>query len=344
MITLFLTSFVLSVLLAFLVLKFFPIFGLMDKPKKYGLNRAPVPYSVGFVFFILFVVLVFWKLPFEGNLLWVFCGGAIVVLVSVLDDFFNLSPFVRLFVQFIASLFVVFAGVKIHSFPNPFGEPFSLDILISNFASFEVVWLSLIFTIFWIVVLMNTLNWLDGINGLASGVGFIGSMVIYFLSSIETIHIIDQYPVSVMSAILAGILLTLAIFEFNRPKFLIGDSGSMFIGFILAVLSVYSGGKIATAFLILGFPIIDFFIVIIRRLWNGKSPFKGKDGLHLHDQLLSAGYSKKVITVLIYLLSLAFGIGALALQTTGKFILFGVAFILMISIQIYLGNPRKSKE
>jgi len=292
----------------FLVLgafKVFPKIGLMDKPKLHGLKRKPIPYSGGIL--IAFTVLLGTILFLEpSRAIWsVIIGGVLITAVSFFDDRKGLSAFVRLGVQALAGIIVVFGGIGIRSITNPFGDPIVLDSLTWNVAGLEIWPLSAIFIIIWIMGMMNVMNWLDGLNGLSSGIGVVGAVVMFGLS-IQQFHTVDQNTVSVMSILLAASALAFLIFEFYPARILMGDSGSMFLGFFLGVLAIFSGGKVATALLIMGFPVLDAAWVILRRLMQKKSPFKG-DLRHFHHRLLYAGLSHRAALILNYSLAAAFG-------------------------------------
>ncbi len=342
----FLVASVSTLVLCLLALKVFPKLKLMDKPKKYGLKRAPIPYSVGIVLYLIFLVSVLIFLPVSEypSVIGVLVGAGLIVGVSFFDDYRPLPPLLRLFVQFLSGAIIVYSGVGIHSISNPFGDPLSLDTYITMVNGFEIIWLADIFTILWIMILINSVNWLDGVNGLASGVGGIAAMTLFFLSSRPGFHMIDQEPVIIMAIILAGIFLIFWCFDFYPAKMLMGDSGSMFLGFMLAVLSIFSGGKVATAFLILGFPLLDFFWVILQRLIRRQSPFKGKDRLHLHDKLVDMGVPLKGILILIYMLCAVFGFSALFLGSMGKFIALTIMGILMLVMVIATWQGRSLKQ
>lgn len=336
----FLASSIATLVLCLLAVKFFPKIGLMDKPKKYGLKRKPIPYSVGILLYAVFtaVTLIFLPVKEYPSVIGVLIGAGLIVLISFIDDFRSLPAMFRLAVQVIAGLIIIYSGVGIHSISNPFGGPFSLDKFITViggggfFAGFEMIWLSALFTLVWIVVLVNTVNWLDGINGLASGVGLIAAFALFFLSSRPGFHEVDQEPVIIMSIALAGIFTVFFAFDFYPAKMLMGDSGSMFLGFMLAVLSIFSGGKVATAFLILGFPLLDAFWVVIQRIFHGRAPWFGKDKLHLHDKLLSQGWSTRHILYLIYFLAAVFGFSALFLGSLGKFVAITIMLVIMLTM------------
>ncbi len=321
-------------MLTFFALRFFPRIGLLDKPKKYGLARPSIPYFGGLVIYLVFLIATAIFLSFDLRLLGVIIAATFIVGVSFLDDYFEISPFIRLYVQIFAALILFFFGVHISEIRNPFDGVFQLSTV-----------LGIGFTIFWVILIMNTVNFLDGLNGLASGVSGIGFFILFVLSIRPAYHTIDQSAFAVLSLIMAIASLTFMLFEFAPAKILMGDTGSMFLGFMLATMGIFAGGKIATAFLVLGFPILDAFWVVLRRLYYRKSPFKG-DLKHLHHRLIRAGLTERQALLCIYLISASFGAIALFLETFEKivalFVLIG--FLIIIAFFLFWHEKRRNSE
>lgn len=339
------TVFILTLSLTFFALRFFPKLGLVDKPAKYGLKRKPIPYYGGLVIYFSFFLSVFIFLGFDWRLVGLFIASFLIVFVSFFDDYKNLSPFFRLVTQVIASLILVGFGIFINEVRNPFGGILALNhsVLFFSLGPFSVSLLSIALTVFWIVFITNTVNFLDGLNGLASGVSSIGFFILFVLSIKPAFHTIDQSVFAVLSLILAVIAFTFVLFEFAPAKILMGDTGSMFLGFMLSVLSIFSGGKIATAFLVLGFPILDAVWVILRRIFSGNSPFRG-DLQHLHHRFLKAGFTERQALLFLYLLSTLFGSVALFLETFGKIIALFVLVIFMFVVASFLIFREKNRH
>jgi UDP-GlcNAc:undecaprenyl-phosphate GlcNAc-1-phosphate transferase len=291
----------------------FPRIGLLDKPDKYGLKRLPIPYYGGIAIVLAFLLGVLFWLKIDQKLL-VFLGlGLFVSIVSFIDDRSGVSPILRLLMQILVGIGLFAGGIYVQAFPNPLGAELLLTSF--NLGGFAVI--SLLVTVLWVVLVMNTVNWIDGLNGLPSGVGGIAALTIFFLSIKPGLHSIDQTAVATMALLLAMILLVFWWHDFYPAKILMGDTGSMFLGFVLAGLSIYSGGKLATAFLVLGLPILDALWVILRRIMSGKSPFKG-DLDHFHHRLLRAGLTIRQSLIAIYLISSVFGILAIFLGSGQK--------------------------
>lgn len=341
-------AFLLTVILTFFALKLFPKWGLLDRPHKYGLKRKPIPYYGGLVIVFVFVVSVLVFTDIDRNLIGVLVGALMIAGISFLDDLKSINPWIRLFVQLIAAFTIVISGIGIESITNPLGgvielNKFIIDIpLGENVIEFTI--LADLFTIIWIVLIVNTMNFLDGLNGLVSGVGFLAASTVFILS-IGEYNVIDQTTVATLAIVLASTCLAFWFFDFYPAKILMGDTGSMFIGFLLAVFAIFSGGKIATAFLVLGFPILDAFWVITRRIVRGQSPMKG-DLKHLHHRLVEVGLTERKALILIYLLCTFFGGSAIFLGSTQKLYLIitmGVLMVIMASLIVFYGLKKLKK-
>lgn len=342
-------SFVLTLILVLLALKFFPKWGLLDRPKKYGLKRKPIPYYGGLIFIIVFVVSTLIFVQIDARVFGVLLGGLMIGAVSFLDDLKGLNPWVRLAVQFLGALTVVISGIGIASISNPLGDPIILDQFKLNIpfgdTVFTITLLADLFTIFWIVLIVNTMNFLDGLNGLVSGVSFIAVATLFVLSIGEH-NVVDQSTIATLAIIVATMTFVFWIFDFHPAKILMGDTGSMFLGFLIAVFAIFAGGKIATAFLVLGFPILDAFWVITRRIVQGRSPMQG-DLKHLHHRLLEVGLTEKKALILIYILCAFFGGSAIFLGTTQKLyliIVMGLIMVIMASIIVFYGLKKLKKS
>ncbi len=297
-------------------------FGLLDKPKKHGFSRAAVPYSFGSVLFILFVVLTLFFNPISFKLLALLTSLLILVLTCFLDDFKDLNPYLRLTIQVACAAIVVFSGIRVLEVSNPFG---SAPIVLNGF--------SYVLSIFWIVLLTNLINFLDGISGLSSGVSSIGFFTIFALASMNAVHITDQsllISLSLIAALLALVGFVLEI-PLKQPKVLLGDSGAMFFGFLLACLSMINGGKLATLGLVLLVPIFDGLFVIFYRIFIRKSPVT-KDANHLHHKLLEIGFSRLQIVFFYVAITSVFGfLSIIAWNTQLKFVTFFLV-ALMLSV------------
>lgn len=255
-----------------------------------------------------------------------------LMLIGAWDDFREIIWKVQLFFQVSIALLVFIMGVRIYYVTNPIaGSIINLDVGVGVFFSAALV-------IAWILLLINSMNWLDGIDGLSGGVSLIGVLTIFFLSLKPEVN---QPPIAIIAMILAGSVLGFLIFNFYPSRVLAGTSGSMFMGFSLAALAIFSGTKIATAILVMALPIIDFLWVIGERIKNKKSIFK-PDKNHLHHKLLELGWSQRKINIFFYLITALMAVVALNTRAIGKSITFLLAFVVMASALIIIS--RKIKE
>lgn len=280
-----------------LAVKFFPKWGLKDRPHLYGIDRPPIAYYGGLAIFLAFIFSVLFFVPLTDQLISLLLAATLIMLLGFFDDLLNLPPILRIVGQFIAALILVSAGIGIFSINIPFFGLLDLDNWLWN----SIPVLSAAFTIVWVMVILNTMNFVDGVSGLTSGVSFVAGFTIFLLSVNPLLHEnpASQAGVATLSLIISMLGLAFLIFDFPKPRILMGDSGSTFFGFMLAGLAIFSGGKVATAFLVLGIPILDMIWVVLRRFFSGQKIWKG-DLKHLHHRLLDLGLSHRKV-VLLYL-------------------------------------------
>ncbi len=296
---------------------------------KEGGKNAPRFGGVAIILSFLLAIFLDGSLVFDSLKWGIVASSLLILFFGVYDDLRNLSWKKQLLGQAVVALVMIFAGLAVDYIANPFGgREFRLDLYKFSIFGFQFSVLSSLFVLFWTVGFMNVMNWLDGLDGLAAGVGFIGAIVLFLLSVSE---LVNQPPLGIISASLAGAILGFLLFNFHPAKVFMGTSGSMFLGFALAVIAVFSGGKIATAFLVMGFPILDAVWVVVQRVRSGHSPFKG-DRRHLHYKLLERGWSQKKVVLTIYLICATFGVSALVFQSMGKILAFFALLILTVGV------------
>lgn len=251
-----------------------------------------------------------------GQLAGFAAAGALLLIVGVIDDKRGVPPVWQLASHVAVALILVAVGMGIDEISSPFGGKIplnGLEIGVPGLAGHDIQLPADLLTVAWVVLVINAVNWLDGLDGLASGVGTISALTIALLS---VSAVVDQPHVAVLAMLLAGSLLGFLVFNFNPAKIFLGTAGSTFVGFTLATLAIISGGKIATAILVLGFPILDSLAVIIRRTAGGGLPWQA-DATHLHHRLLGRGWSVRKTVLTIYAISASFGGLALLAGTTG---------------------------
>jgi len=334
-------------------------YGIVSKPRTRDIHKNPVPRIGGIAIFVSFIVVVIGYFMFAKNdlsfgptkfggmdehLIGILVGGAIIASTMLIDDLFGLKPWQKLVFQLLATLAVIGSGIGINSLPNPFGEAINLNSvyipifsLHGNVYHFSL-WSDLL-TLVWMVGMMNVINFIDGVDGLAGGVSSIAAFTIFLLSISVAV---SQPSVAVISIILAGSCVGFLLWNFPPAKIFMGDTGSIFLGFMLGVLPLISGGKLATAFLVLGFPIVDGLMVAGARIFRKENPFTTPDKTHLHHRFLRAGFSQRQAIISIYVISAAFGWVALRSTTENKILAAFVLVIVLVLISIFLNQRKKT--
>ncbi len=250
-------------------------------------------------------------------------GSLLLLLVGLADDIRPLSPLIRFISIAIAVVITIIFGVTIDKVTNPTGGALALGLVVGNVVAFV-----------WLMGTIFTVKILDGLDGLATGVVLIGSLIIFFLTQTEKFF---QPDVGFLSIVFAGVLTGFLLFNFSPAKIFLGESGGLFIGFTLGVLSIISGSKIATAMLVMAVPIVDLARVIIVRWRRGQPIFQG-DREHLHYRLLSYGLSERQVVFLFYAVAILFGLAALYLQSIGKIIALSIATVSLVAFGLFLKN------
>ncbi len=244
-----------------------------------------------------------------------------LLIVGLADDKYkNFSPYARLLTQFLVALIVVGSGIGISYMTNPFGGIIRFDSTIFAFQLFGlhqiILWADLL-ALVWIVWVMNMINWSKGVDGQMPGIALISTLILGFLSLKFGLQDPSQLIIAKIAFITAGASLGLLIFNWHPAKILPAFSGSTVLGFMIAVLAILSGAKLATAGLVLLIPATDFIYIFFRRILQGKSPVWGDRG-HLHHKLLDAGLTHPQIALFYMGLSVILGAAALSLNSRGK--------------------------
>jgi UDP-GlcNAc:undecaprenyl-phosphate GlcNAc-1-phosphate transferase len=318
-------AFLLAVIIAALstpiVRRFALKYDIVDKPSEARkIHREPVAYLGGVAIFMAFLIGVLVNVSPSRQLIALLLGCLVLVLVGVIDDIRGLSPWIKLGWQFVAAGIALSGGIGITTITNPFGGVFDLtggrfavDIMSLHF---HITPLANAVSIIWMVGLANTINFLDGLDGLAGGVSGIAAVIMFLLSISARVN---QPGVAMLSIILAGAIFGWLPFNFHPAKIFMGDSGAYFLGLVLAMLAIYSGAKLATATLVLGFPIVDAIWAATRRLARRKSPFRADRG-HFHHLLLDLGLSQRQAVLTLYAVAALFGSVALQIGSFAKLI------------------------
>lgn len=322
-----------------LVKKFAIKVGAMDMPNARKVHTRVMPRLGGLGIFLAFGIGFLLILPWlpehlfsndrEINLVKaLFAGGSIIVLTGALDDRFELSAKVKLLAQIIAAGVVVFGFDVTVSFVNiPFGH---------GYLSMPD-WMAIPLTIIWIVGVTNAINLIDGLDGLAAGVSGIAITTILAMA-----FIMGNMTVVLISLLLLGSIVGFLFFNFHPAKIFMGDTGSLFLGFSLAMLSMLGFKQVAivsflTPLFIIGVPLSDTFFAIVRR-WKNKKPIFAPDKGHLHHCLRELGLSHRKTVLVIYAIAAFFGVLAViqsvAAAHEANWVTFIVVFILLFMLQI----------
>ncbi len=313
-------------------------FGVLDVPNSpRKIQKTPKALLGGTAIFLAFFLVVlaylyisrpdFIIVPFKFYL-GIFSGALILMLGGVLDDKYNLPPKLLWLFPAAASAAVVSSGigVGITSLSNPFGPAINIGFV------FWGVKLSAVIMWLWMMGMIFTTKFLDGLDGLCAGISLIGGITLFALSLTQHIN---QPITASLAVIFTGAVAGFLIFNFHPASIFLGESGSTFLGFGLGVLAIILGGKIATALLVMGIPILDVAWAIMRRIWYGQSPFKA-DKSHLHHRLLDIGLSQRQAVLTLFGISAVFGFTAVFLQSMGKLIALVLLFCVMLGLAIAL--------
>lgn len=313
----------------------------VDVPKDgRRMHSHPIPRLGGLAIIFGFAVSVMCFGQMSRSLASVLLGALIIAAMGVVDDIKALDAKPKFLIQIVAATIAVVGGdLKIQVFTNP---------NIFSDAAYLVLpdWVSIVITIIWIVFITNAVNFIDGLDGLAAGVSAIMSVSLVFIASR-----LGEYSVAVIGAALMGACFGFLPYNFNPAKIFMGDTGSTFLGFILATLSIqgvfksYAIISFAVPLLILGLPLLDASFAMIRRILKGQSPMKADRG-HLHHRLIDMGFSQKQTVFILYVISGILGITAIILAESGtlRAILLLVCVIVFLIVQGVLRENRLQND
>lgn len=342
----FIASLLLSAVLTLIVKRLafnFKILDIPDKSSSQGrkIHRQATPLLGGIAIFLSYFILLFiYSSHFlSGSLHWshliaFFLGGLLIIIGGALDDKYNLRPSLQVIFPLLAILALILGGVEIQKISNPFGG----YLYLNSFFLMGPILIAL-----WLLGMMYTTKLLDGVDGLVSGVSGIGGLVI-FLFTLTTRYY--QPDIAFAAILLVGSVCGFLIFNWHPAKIFLGEGGSLLLGYILGVLAIISGGKIAIALLVMGIPILDVAWTILRRLLQGKNPFRFADKKHLHHRLLGLGLGQKKTVLVFYALSLVFGLSGLFLQSRAKLWALIILILLMFVVVVifWFMDQRKKND
>lgn len=324
-IVLFLVSCIISFLCTPFVKRFAVRINAVDVPKDIRkIHKKPIPLLGGLAIYLAFIITVILKKgPIQSSEYGIIVGATIILIGGILDDMYEMKPRQKLAFQIISVICLIVSGVKVSILTNP----------LSNTDTFvNIGWLSIPFTILWVVGITNAINLIDGLDGLAAGVAFISSMTILIVALMN-----GRMQPAALTAVLAGSILGFIPYNFNPASIFMGDTGAQLLGFLLAAISIQGAIKSAAAFAIavpilaLGLPIYDTLFAMIRRKINGK-PIMQADRGHLHHRLLDLGLTQRQAVIIMYLISAALGgVAIIAMQMSSQ-----RAYFLLVAVIIVI--------
>ncbi len=327
----------------------------MDRPSlPRKTHRAPTPLLGGLAIFGALLVAVLAAVHFgwlpglhikEKYLVGTLIAATIIIIGGALDDALDLKPGFQIIWPIAASLVVIASGIGVDVVTNPAGGYIHLDkyvftVLWWQGIPYKVTLVADLFTLVWLLGMSYTTKFLDGLDGLVSGVTAIGALV---LAAVSLMKEVSQPDTAVLALILAGACLGFLVFNTHPAKIFLGEGGSIICGFLLGVLAIISGGKIATALLALGLPIFDTAFVIVRRLWL-RRPVTAGDRSHLHYRLLDAGFTQRQTVMIYYFFAALFGVSTLILRGWQKVAALGLLFSILVfgvAIAVRLAGKHK---
>lgn len=313
--------------------------GAVDEPNARRINQRPVANIGGVAIYLGFLAVALLLFKYDLKLLGIIISSTLMLIIGLIDDIKNISAKYKLVWQIIAALVLISFGIKIQFVTNPLGGMLYLGKL------------SIPFTVFWLVGITNTVNLIDGLDGLAAGICTIAALTLFGVAMQEA-----RFLIMVSAIAIAGSCLGFLQYNFNPAQIFMGDTGSQFLGFLLATIAAMGALKSAATMalvipiLALGVPIFDTVFAIVRRHQCGKPIFKADKG-HIHHKLLELGLTHKQAVLVVYLVSISLGLIALAINGASElqalFILFTITIILLYGsykLEIIRFNFGSTKE
>jgi len=309
--------------------------GLVDRPTSdRHIHTRPVARLGGLAIFLAFALCVLLVLATSGALtdgritvshyFGILLGGFLLMLGGAVDDRLDLPPWLSIWAPLAATLALIVSGVEVEKLTNPFGGV----LWLSPWQSDAIVFV-------WMMIVIYTTKFLDGLDGLATSVSTVGALMILLLSLSAAYY---QPDVALLSAVAIGSFLGFLFWNFHPASIFLGEGGSTFVGFVLGTLAVISGGKLATALLVLGIPLLDAIWVVLRRWRKGglRRVFRG-DRNHLHHRLLDLGLGQRRILFIYVFVAMTFGVSTLFLQSRQKLaalVLLGLMMVIAAAVLV----------
>jgi len=334
-----LCAMVVSFLMSPLVKSFAYKIGAIDVPKdNRRMHKKPTPRLGGLAIFLGFMFSILIFVSIDRQLRGILLGAVIIVVLGVVDDITPLRAGFKFLVQIVAALVAVYHGVLVEILSNP--------NVFSSEPYWYLGWASIPITVLWIVGITNSVNLIDGLDGLANGVSTISAITMLVIALL-----VSEGQTALIMAALVGACLGFMPFNKNPAQMFMGDTGSTFLGYVLATVSIqglfkyYAIISFAVPFLILGLPMFDTLFAIVRRLAHGQNPMSPDRG-HIHHRLIDMGLNQKQAVAALYVVSSILGLSAVVLTTGGAMramiFLFAVAVVGFLAARVIF--PREIAE
>lgn len=323
--------------------------GLVDDPKKHKhpalLHTKIIPRAGGLVFFLAIIPPALFFLPIEKKLIGIVMGATVVLIVGLLDDKYDLNPYLRLFSNFLAAAIAVGAGIGISSITNPFGGALRLDTIRIGFNLFgphSIIILADIFALLWIAWVMNMVNWSKGVDGQMPGIVAIVAFVLGILALRFFPEDQTQVEFAKLAFLTTGASLGFLIFNFHPAKIFPGYSATV-VGYVIAVLAILSQAKVGTAILILAVPSLDAVFTIGRRVVQGRMPVWADRG-HFHHRLLSLGWTQRQVALFYWGVCAILGAISLYLKAIEKLFAIALVGVVLLGAILWINLQIKKEE
>ncbi|MFA1822489.1 glycosyltransferase family 4 protein [Virgibacillus oceani] len=310
-------------IITYLVKKLAIKLGAVDFPNYRKIHTKVTPRLGGLAIFAGFLIGLLYLSPSHPNLPEIILGSTVIIITGALDDRYGLRPGVKLTGQLIAASFLISDGLIIDRLTLPF------------IGTIELGFLSVLITILWVVGITNAINLIDGLDGLATGVTTIALVSIFIMAMIDV-----QVMVAYLSIVLIGANLGFLYHNFHPAKIYMGDTGSNFLGYMIAVVSMLGLFKNIALFsfiipvIVLAVPIFDTFFAIVRRAYN-KENIMAADNKHIHYQLIRLGYSHRKTVLIIYGFSALFGVMAILFSNASITTSLIITFLVLVLLHIF---------
>lgn len=316
-------AFVASILLTPLVKRLAFKIGAVDAPNYRKVHAKIMPRLGGLAIFGAFLIGYFILRPEDPTAPYIILGALMIIITGALDDRFEITAKAKILGQLLAAGIVVFGGLKIDFINLPFG------------GTLDFGYFSIPLTILWIIGITNAINLIDGLDGLAAGVSTIALVTLAGMALMKG----DVFVFS-MAAILAASAAGFLIYNFHPAKIFMGDTGALFLGFMISVLALLGFKNITVISLIipvimLGVPISDTFFAIVRRL-RLKQPLSAPDKSHLHHCLLNVGFTHRQTVLIIYALATMFGVAALIFSQATVWGAILLIAVMLVAIELFV--------